>query len=74
MLKGKKLSSMIQTYERRLGGLAVFLHQLAFDGYTVSPLYDKFGPASTDPDIEAIVITPESMTTAQESMINQSFS
>ena len=45
MLKGKKLSNMIQTYEQRLEGVNVFFHQLAFDSYSMFPLFDKFGPA-----------------------------
>jgi phosphopantetheine adenylyltransferase len=67
MLKRKELFDMIQSYEQRLGGLDVFLQQLAFGNYSVSPLFDKFGPATTDADIEAIVITPESIDTAQQS-------
>lgn len=73
MLKGKELSGMIQTFKQRLEGLDAFLHQLAFDSYGVCPLYDEFGPAIIDPDIEAIVITPESMDTAQESTIHSTF-
>lgn len=67
MLEKKELSDMIQTYGERLEGLDIFLKQLEFNSYNVSPLFDKFGPATTDSDIEAIVITPESMDTARQS-------
>lgn len=72
MLKGKELSGMIQGYELRIEGLNAFLKQLAFDSYATLPLYDKFGPATTDPAIEAIVITGESRRVAEESKIHLS--
>src|ERR1700722_9290782 len=68
MVGGKELSSMIQDYQQRLEGLEVFFGQLMFNDYIAFPLYDRFGPAISDADIEAIVITDGSREVAQDSM------
>lgn len=70
MLEGKELSNMIQEYQQRLEGLEAFFGQLMFDAYIAFPLYDRFGPAISDAEIEAIVITEGSRGVAQESMLH----
>lgn len=70
MLEGKELFNMIQEYQQRLEGLEAIFGQLMFDAYITFPLYDRFGPAISDAEIEAIVITEGSRGVVQESMLH----
>ncbi|CAG8584226.1 8755_t:CDS:2 [Ambispora leptoticha] len=64
MLQNKKYKEFLEPIDTRISKVLKFLRKLrseAFIQYQVVPIYDIYGPTATDPDIEAIVVSKETM-------------
>jgi phosphopantetheine adenylyltransferase len=63
MLQGKRSASLIDSYSVRSALVDDFVKMLKPDllHLTIAELHDPYGPALTDPDVEAIVVSSETI-------------
>jgi pantetheine-phosphate adenylyltransferase len=67
LLEHKHFKEMLQSYEEREQALMDFARNIGREGdLTIIKLDDKFGPAITEPDIDAHVSSEETFPVAQE--------
>jgi cytidyltransferase-like protein len=68
--KEKIFTEKIQTYDEREKSLIEFINSLGENiNFEIVKIKDKYGPSITNPEIEAIVVSKETLPTAKE--INQ---
>ena len=67
LLDHKRFKELLQSYEEREQKLVEFARNIGREGdLTIIKLEDKWGPAITDPDIDAHVSSEETFPVAQE--------
>ncbi len=68
MVRNKKLSEKIYSYERRKKELVAYLTSKGYTkkDYTIKKIKDEYGFADAIEDIDAIVVTPEVRENAEE--------
>ncbi|GAB0097011.1 bifunctional phosphopantetheine adenylyltransferase - Dephospho-CoA kinase [Sergentomyia squamirostris] len=62
MIKSKKLPELILSVDQRINDVTTFLQDIDHSlMYEVVPIPDPFGPTATDPDIDLIVVSQETL-------------
>ncbi|KAI8333928.1 hypothetical protein BC941DRAFT_357297, partial [Chlamydoabsidia padenii] len=62
MLQSKKYKEWMEPIEQRIDHIHAFCKRIRPDiSYTVVPIYDPYGPTITDPSIDALVCSQETL-------------
>jgi cytidyltransferase-like protein len=69
LIKNKILTQIIDPYDLRVNEISKYLNTLGVSNHQILPLNDPFGPTLSDTDLEALVVSPQTLPGAQ--LINQ---